>query len=204
MDDLRLIVGLGNPGPEYAKTRHNAGFMVAERVAGRLGGQWRTEPGFKARCALGRLGTLRVLCCEPQTYMNLSGEAVAKVSAFYRVPLQALLVVVDDADLELGRIRLRADGSSGGHHGLESVERHLGTRGYARLRVGIGREAGREAAREITGRVLGRFAANEQALVEAVLERAADQALCWAVDGVMRAMNLYNGVAIDPGNPEKN
>ena len=148
MENLYLIVGLGNPGADYARTRHNAGFQVADRLAERWRSGWTYEKKFNARLASAQRNDRRVLLCEPQTYMNSSGAAVGLVVAFYRVPLNALLVVVDDADLPLGEIRLRPGGSSGGHHGLESIEQHLGTREYARLRVGIGRQGG---AREITG-----------------------------------------------------
>src|SRR5438067_378912 len=154
MENLYLIVGLGNPGGEYAKTRHNAGFLVAERLAQRWSAGWGYEKKFNARVARAQRGSRQVLLCEPQTYMNSSGEAVAPVMKFYEVPLTGLLVIVDDADLPLGEIRLRPSGSSGGHHGLESIEQHLDARNYARLRIGIGRQTG---AREITGYVLGKF-----------------------------------------------
>jgi PTH1 family peptidyl-tRNA hydrolase len=129
--------------------------------------------------------------------MNSSGEAVGAVAAFYRVPLSAMLVVVDDADLPLGELRLRPGGSSGGHHGLESVEQHLGTREYARLRVGIGRQAG---AREITGYVLGRFSSTEAALADRVLTVASNQAETWLEAGIQKAMSQFNGVVSDSAN----
>ena len=131
------------------------------------------------------------MLCQPQTYMNQSGEAVGKLAEYFRVPPGWLLVVVDDADLPLGEIRLRPQGSSSGHHGLESIERRLGTRAYARLRIGIGRTAG--AAREITNYVLGRFNAEETPLLEKVLDRAADQIECWLSAGIGTAMNQFNG-----------
>jgi len=193
MEQLRLIVGLGNPGAEYAKTRHNAGFMVAELLAERWRARWTTERKFQARVARGKHGEHRVLLCEPQTFMNASGEAVAAVVRFYQVATESLLVVVDDADLPLGEIRLRPGGSSGGHHGLESLEQHLGTRQFARLRVGIGRQTG---AREITDHVLSRFGADEAKTVDKVLRAAADQAECWLDAGVRKAMNDFNGVVV--------
>ena len=119
MEKLHLIVGLGNPGAEYGKTRHNVGFMVAERLAERWRAEWSLERKFNARMARVDRGDGRVWLCEPQTYMNSSGEAVSGVVSFYRVALNRLLVVVDDADLPLGEIRLRPSGGSGGHHGLE-------------------------------------------------------------------------------------
>jgi peptidyl-tRNA hydrolase, PTH1 family len=190
MENLYLIVGLGNPGSEYAKTRHNAGFAVVERLAERWSGTWAYEKKFNARVAQTQRGERRVLLCEPQTYMNASGEAVGAMAGFYRVPVGNLLVVVDDADLPLGHLRLRPGGSSGGHHGLESIEQHLGTREYARLRVGIGRQAG---AREITGYVLGRFGSTEAALADKVFKLATDQAETWLEAGIHKAMSLFNG-----------
>src|SRR5438309_8484044 len=173
MENLYLIVGLGNPGAEYAKTRHNAGFLVAERLAERWQASWSYEKKFNARVARAERASRQVLLCEPQTYMNSSGETVGALVKFYQVPLAGLLVVVDDADLPLGEIRLRPSGSGGGHHGLESVQQHLGTRDYARLRIGIGRQSG---AREITDYVLGRFHSTESALLDKVLNVACDQA----------------------------
>ena len=190
MENVFLIVGLGNPGAEYAQTRHNAGFSLVEKLAGRWKANWRNERKFKARVArTGRSGK-RVLLCQPQTFMNASGEAVKAVMSFYQLPLEHLLVAVDDADLPVGELRVRAGGSSGGHHGLESVGQHLGTQTFARLRLGIGRKGG---AREITDYVLDRFAAGEAALMEKVLGRAADQAECWLGDGLEMAMNRFNG-----------
>ena len=114
---LYLIVGLGNPGSEYARTRHNAGFMVMEKLANRWQAGWSCEKKFDARMARAQRGENQALLCEPQTYMNLSGEAVGAVMDFYRVPRENILVVVDDADLPLGELRMRPAGSPGGHHG---------------------------------------------------------------------------------------
>ena len=187
MEHLHLIVGLGNPGKEYVRTRHNAGFLLVEKLAASWRAGWTLEKKFQARIA--RPG--KKILCEPQTFMNLSGAAVGAVMNFYRVPLASVLVVVDDADLPLGEIRLRKSGSSGGHHGLESIEQHLATREFARLRIGIGRKDGR---REITGHVLGQFAADEAALLEKVLARAVDQTECWLAAGIGKAMSQFNGV----------
>ena len=197
MENLYLIVGLGNPGADYARTRHNAGFLVADRLAERWRAGWNYEKKFNARLARTERGSQRVLLCEPQTYMNASGEAVGAVVAFYQVRLANLVIVVDDADLPLGELRLRPGGSSGGHHGLESVEQHLGTRDYARLRVGIGRQAG---AREITGYVLGRFSSTEAALADKVLTVASDQVETWLDAGIQKAMNQFNGVVDGSAN----
>ena len=197
MENLYLIVGLGNPGADYARTRHNVGFLVAERLAGRWRAAWNYEKKFNARLARSERGDLRALLCEPQTYMNASGEAVSAAVAFYRVALTRVVVVVDDADLPLGEIRLRPSGSSGGHHGLESVEQHLGTREYARLRIGIGRQTG---AREITGHVLGRFSSTEATLIDRVLDVASDQVETWLEAGIQKAMSQFNGVVDGSAN----
>ena len=199
MESSYLIVGLGNPGADYAKTRHNAGFLLVEQLAARWQVDWKRERRFNAQMARAERRGHRVLLCQPQTFMNASGEAVGAVVSFYRLPRTRILVVVDDADLPLGEVRLRAGGSSGGHHGLESIEQHLGSREFARLRLGIGRQDG---AREITDYVLSRFDRVEAALMEKVLDRASRQAECWLNDGIQRAMNQFNGV-VDSTNEER-
>jgi PTH1 family peptidyl-tRNA hydrolase len=200
METLHLIVGLGNPGAEYAKTRHNAGFLLVEKLAEQWRANWSNERKFNARIARGESGGKRVLLCEPQTFMNLSGEAVGSLVKFYQVPLPNFLVVVDDADLPLGEIRLRpGGGGSGGHHGLDSVTQHLGSREFARLRIGIGRK---DSAREIVNHVLGKFDADENGLLEKVLARAVGQVDCWLNAGLQKAMSQFNG-AISPMNEEK-
>ena len=198
MENVFLIVGLGNPGGEYADTRHNAGFRAAETLAERWRVGWSLEKKFQARVAKVDLGERRVVLCEPQTYMNQSGEAVRAVLGFYRVPVARLLVLVDDADLPFGEIRLRGRGSSGGHHGLDSVAEHVGTTDYARLKIGIGQR--RDGPRQITGFVLSPFAGEEKKTLGKILARVADQAECWMAEGVERAMNKFNGVAVPPGS----
>jgi PTH1 family peptidyl-tRNA hydrolase len=200
MENMYLIVGLGNPGAEYAKTRHNAGFLLAEKLAERWRANWMTEKKFNARIAKTERNGQWLLLCEPQTFMNSSGDAVGPLIAFYRIPLKQFLVAVDDADLPFGEIRLRPSGSSGGHHGLESIEQHLGSREYARLRIGIGRKDG---AREITDYVLGRFSAGEAKLAEKVLTAAANQVECWLNAGIQKAMSQFNGIVDDPANEGK-
>jgi PTH1 family peptidyl-tRNA hydrolase len=202
VENLHLIVGLGNPGGEYSKTRHNAGFLVVERLAGRWGASWSLDKRFNARIARAEQNGKSVLLCEPQTFMNCSGESVAPLTAYYRVSPARVLIAVDDADLPLGEIRLRENGSSGGHHGLESIEKHVGTRNFARLRIGIGRSDGQ---REIAGHVLGRFSAIEWPLAETVLSVASDQAECWLNAGIQKAMNQFNGAvrgAANEGNEQ--
>jgi len=199
MEPLHLIVGLGNPGAEYAQTRHNAGFLLLEKLATKWRCDWADERKFAARIVKTEREGRKVLLCQPQTFMNLSGETVGALVNFYQLPLGRLLVAVDDADLPLGEIRLRAGGSSGGHHGLESIEQHLASREFARLRIGIGRQDG---AREITNFVLGKFDRAGTGVLEKVLDRAANQVETWLAAGIEKAMSQFNGV-VDSKNEEK-
>ncbi len=200
MDTLYLVAGLGNPGAEYARTRHNAGFMAVERFGEKFAAEWKTQGKFQSRVAWVELSGRRVILCEPRTYMNASGEAIAPLAGFYKVPPERLLVVVDDADLPIGQVRMRGEGSSGGHHGLQSIEEKLGTRAFGRLRVGIGRTE--RGLREITGHVLGRFGPEEAELLQKVLERCASQIECYLTDGIQKAMSLFNGTVIVPEEKE--
>ncbi|KAB2647854.1 MAG: aminoacyl-tRNA hydrolase [Verrucomicrobia bacterium] len=200
MEDLYLIVGLGNPGGEYSKTRHNAGFMLVQMLANRWRAGWNNEKRFQSRIAKTEMDGKRSVLCEPQTFMNLSGEAVGALVKFYQLPQSKLIVVVDDADLPLGEIRLRPSGSSGGHHGLESIEQHLGSREYARLRIGIGRK---DSRREISGHVLGKLSDPEMVLMEKILTRASDQVETWLKHGLQKAMSQFNGVIEDSNNEGK-
>ena len=191
METLYLIVGLGNPGADYARTRHNAGFLLVEKLAAQWQANWSNERKFNARIAKAERSGKRVLLCQPQTFMNLSGETVGALTDFYQLPLGQILVVVDDADLPFGEIRLRPGGSSGGHHGLESIEQHLSSREYARLRIGIGR---RDGARQISNYVLGKFEAADSELLEKILNRSASQIESWLETGLQKAMSQFNGV----------
>ena len=199
MEPMHLIVGLGNPGADYAKTRHNAGFLLVEKLAARWKSNWANERKFVARVAKAERHGAKVLLAEPQTFMNLSGESVGALVSYYQVPIGKVLIVVDDADLPFGEIRLRPGGGTGGHHGLESVTQHLGSKEFARLRIGIGRQ---DEARQITGHVLGKFSAGENAVLEKVLDRAAGQMECWLNAGLQKAMTQFNG-AVSPVNEEK-
>lgn len=201
METFYLVAGLGNPGAEYARTRHNAGFMAVERLAGKYSGVWKTESKFQARITRIEVGGRKVLLCEPQTYMNASGEAVARLATYYKVALDRILVQVDDADLPFGEIRLRPEGSSGGHHGLDSIEQQLGSRQFARQRIGIGRTE--RQLREITGHVLGSFGATEAELLEKVLERSARQVECYLSEGLQKAMSQFNGAVPAPALTDK-
>ena len=191
MEQCYIIAGLGNPGAQYARTRHNIGFMAVEKLAESWRAGWVTESKFAARLARVDQAERRILLGQPQSYMNDSGEAIGALVRFYQVPLQNLLVVLDDADLPFGVIRLRPEGSSGGHHGLESIQEHLGTTQFARLRLGIGRDD--PASREITDYVLSRFRKDESELLGKVLTRACQQIECWFTEGILSAMNRFNG-----------
>jgi PTH1 family peptidyl-tRNA hydrolase len=200
MEPVHLIAGLGNPGIEYAQTRHNAGFILADKLAARWAASWRMSRKLHAHLARAHYGRHRVVLCKPQTFMNASGQAVKATVDYFNVSLDRLVVVVDDADLPLGQLRLRPHGSSGGHHGLESVIAHLGTRQFPRLRLGIGRL---KDAREITDYVLGRFSPEETVLLERVLSVACAQLECWLDSGIDKAMSKFNGVVTDTEQPEQ-
>src|SRR5438445_9471031 len=163
--------------------------MVVERLARRWSADWKTEKKFSARLARAQPEGRRVFLCQPGTYMNASGEAIGVLARFHRIPPERILVTVDDADLPLGEVRLRARGSSGGHHGLESIEQHLATREFARQRIGIGRADGGE----ITDYVLAPFGKEEAGELKNVLTRACEQIECWLRAGIVAAMNQYNG-----------
>lgn len=186
---MKLIVGLGNPGLRYARTRHNAGFDTVDLVAARQSWRWDSKRG-KSLLASGMLGPEKLILAKPQTYMNDSGFAVADLVRFYKPDLADLLVICDDLDLPLGRIRLRTGGSAGGQHGLEDTIRHLGTNAFARIKIGIGRpQQGRD---ENVDFLLSAPRGDERIALDAACERAADAALCWATDGPQDAMNRYN------------
>lgn len=180
---FRIIVGLGNPGREYADTRHNVGFMILDRIAASAGASFRADKKWQARVAV----TGDVWLCKPQTYMNLSGESVTALAHFYKIEPSQVLVVLDDMALPLGRLRLRESGSAGGHNGLQSVLEHLGTQAIPRLRVGIGAAAG-----EATGHVLGKFALAERPLLDEALSRATEAIAFAQKNGFAAAMNNYN------------
>lgn len=202
MENLHLIVGLGNPGAKYARTRHNIGFMLVERLAEKWRADWSDEKKFQARMARVERGGKPLLLAEPQTFMNASGESVGAMASFYRLPSVRLLVAVDDADLPLGEIRLRKSGSSGGHHGLESIEQRLSSKDYPRLRLGIGRTA--DGRRDIAGHVLAPFSQADATVVEEVLKAACAQVECWLDAGIDKAMSQFNGVVKTPVEKKEN
>jgi PTH1 family peptidyl-tRNA hydrolase len=192
--DLQLLVGLGNPGPKYADTRHNVGFMVLERLAGRAAAPFRNQPRLHSLLAEIGSGEARLRLLMPQTYMNDSGRAIRAALDWYRLDPAQLLVLVDDMDLPLGRLRLRASGSAGGHNGLRSTIQHLGSQEFARLRIGIGAPADNPAERRARtlSHVLGRFSAEERPLLEAVLAEVENGVELIRRLGLERAGNRLN------------
>lgn len=187
---MKMVVGLGNPGREYQRTRHNAGFDVLDELARRHGGEFRGSLRFKAETAEVRVGAVNVLLVKPATFMNASGEAVGPLMRKRGIDAVDLVVIVDDVDLELGRLRIRGKGSPGGHNGLKSVEAALGGDEYARVRVGVGRPKG---GGEMVGHVLSRYAPDEQESVKTLYGRAADAVEVWLGEGLVKAMNSFNG-----------
>lgn len=187
---MKVVVGLGNPGREYQHTRHNAGFEVVDVLAERHGGAFRESLRFHAAIAEVRIGSEPVLLVKPLTFMNSSGEAVAQILRKRGLGPEALVVVVDDVDLELGRLRIREKGSPGGHNGLKSVQACLGSDAYVRVRVGVGRP---RDGREMVGHVLSRYAPDEREAAEAVILRAADAVEVMLGEGLAKAMNGFNG-----------
>jgi PTH1 family peptidyl-tRNA hydrolase len=186
--EFYLIVGLGNPGPKYAANRHNVGFMCLERLAAAHSLTF-DKRQKKAHVALGAIRGLRVVLALPQTFMNDSGQAVVPLAQFYQVPPERLLVVYDDLDLPPGMLRLRPEGSSGGHKGMHSIIEQLGSSDFARLRIGIGRPPGQMDA---AAYVLQDFSADEMPLIEKALERAVAAIETWLVEGVVMAMSRHN------------
>jgi PTH1 family peptidyl-tRNA hydrolase len=189
---VKLLVGLGNPGPRYQHTRHNAGVRVLDAVAARAHAG-AVESRFSGRYAEGRLAGQRVGLLAPETFMNRSGESLEQALAALPIadPAADLLVVFDDVDLPLGRLRLRARGSSGGHNGLADVLERLATDGVPRLRFGIGRPEGPRDTEEF---VLEPFAPTEERLLAEALPRAADAVACFVAEGIAVAMNRFNGL----------
>jgi PTH1 family peptidyl-tRNA hydrolase len=185
---LKLLVGLGNPGPEYARTRHNVGFLVADEVA-RLAGSGFTLRKFGAEIAEAAAGGEKFWIVKPQTYMNHSGEAVGAAMRFWKLDLADLVVVHDDLELDAFRVQVKVGGGHGGHNGLRSVNAHVGGPDYARVRVGVGRPPPQVDPADW---VLGRFPRAEDREVAEVVERGAEAARAVVVDGAVKAMNEFN------------
>ena len=188
---IRLVVGLGNPGPEYSGTRHNIGFEVVDRLAAEWGLRWEHSKSWHALWAKGP----NAILVKPTSYMNRSGEPVQAVAHFYKIEPREMLVVLDDMALPLGRLRARPDGGTAGHNGLESIIVQFGTEEIPRLRIGIGASPVEGA----TDYVLGRFFEEERPLVEKTISRAVDAVKCAIDNGLLSAMNQFNK---NPDQPE--
>jgi peptidyl-tRNA hydrolase, PTH1 family len=198
---MRLVVGLGNPGPEYVGTRHNIGFQVLDELAARLG--WIAKPDDFNRLAKSRFSALtldgsvnrasgdseKVMLLKPTTYMNLSGNSVQAASSFFQLAPTDILIVLDDVALPAGRLRIRASGSSGGHNGLKDIQRALATDQYPRLRIGIDSPPGRVPQKDY---VLGQFSSEQRAQIQQTIPRACGAIVTWIDQGITAAMNQFN------------
>ena len=185
---MKLIVGLGNPGPRYAQTRHNLGFMVIDQLSRRWPGAEMMQEKFAGLFSKARVEDQPVGLLKPTTFMNLSGIAVEKAMKFYKLDLEQLLVIADDLALPPGRLRIRQSGSSGGHNGLASVTERLATEDFARLRIGIGPSDLPDSA----DYVLAKFSDDQWARVSSAIDRAVEVVSCWIVRGSEAAMNQFN------------
>jgi len=183
---MKLVIGLGNPGRQYAGTRHNVGFDVLDLLAGRHRLEWESAP---ADALMARWRAASALLAKPLTFMNLSGHAIGELLRFYKIEAPDLCVIVDDANLELGRLRARPSGSAGGHNGLKSIISALGTEEFARLRVGVGRG---DARRDLADHVLAKFDPDERIEVAEAVGRAADAAELFVTEGMTPVMNRFN------------
>lgn len=187
MSDLKLIVGLGNPGKEYENTRHNVGFDILDKLASEYATQIKSSK-FSSLITTIELGRMKLILAKPQTFMNLSGQAVATIRGFYKMDLSDLLVVTDDMALEPGIIRLRGQGSAGGHNGLKDIIQKLGTQQFARLRVGIGKSPYPDSRNY----VLGRFGGDDKVKVEESFEKATACIKSWLRNGIDKTMTEFN------------
>jgi peptidyl-tRNA hydrolase, PTH1 family len=184
-----LVVGLGNPGPAYAKTRHNAGYLVVEELADRIGGSWRAHRSRRADVVEGRLAGEPVVLARPRSYMNDSGGPVAALVAYYKPPVERVVVAHDDLDLSFGVVRLKRGGGDGGHNGLKSIRQSLGSPEFARVRLGIGRPPGHQDPADF---VLSPFSAAERARVPDIVDTAAAAIADILQDGIESSQNRLN------------
>lgn len=185
---MKVVVGLGNPGSEYEKTRHNIGFEVVDSLAfGKTDGKFSLK--FRGALVQWMVDGEKVLLVKPMTFMNLSGLCVSELAKFYQVEPADVLVVCDDVSLPFGKIRARAEGGHGGHNGLRDIQNKIGTPAYPRIRVGVGEARGAG----LTSHVLGKFSPDEMKELKTVVEQTAQAVECWVRDGVQVCMNRYNG-----------
>lgn len=188
---MKVIAGLGNPGAQYANTPHSIGFEVADAIAREMGAEWRASASFKGELATGMFAGQKVLLLKPMTYMNLSGDSVAPVVRYHNSTPADLLVISDDIDLPVGRLRIRVGGSAGGHNGLKSIIERVGTPAFTRLRVGVGRDMHDRS--EVIGHVLGKFDPATRAVMDQVVPAAVKAAAAIISTTPQAAMNAWNG-----------
>lgn len=185
-----LIVGLGNPGKDYTRTRHNCGFRAIDILAQQLG--CKIDKGkFQGLYGQVTKNGKKLFLLKPQTYMNLSGKSVLQLSAYYNIPPQRIIVMFDDISLAPGRLRIRAEGSAGGHNGIKSIIQELGSQDFPRVKIGVGAKP--HAEQDLADWVLSGFSASEEKLLEPALEKAGEAALCIIERGISDAANRYNG-----------
>ena len=185
---MRIIVGLGNPGAQYANTPHSVGFEAVDAVASEIGASWEEKRQFKCLWAKGAFAGESVILCKPQTYMNLSGESVAPLVKYSNATAADLLVIQDDIDLPVGRLRVRKGGSCGGHNGIRNIIERLGTQDFARLKLGVGKDKD-----DVIAHVLGKFDPVSRKTMDLVVAEAVKASAAILRDGPDRAMNAYNG-----------
>lgn len=189
---MKVIAGLGNPGAEYANTPHSIGFEVVDVLAREIGASWKASSSFGGELAAGMLGGMKVVLVKPMTYMNLSGDCVAPVVKYHNAKAaEDLLVVSDDIDLPVGKMRVRKGGSAGGHNGLKSVIERTGTPDFVRLRLGVGRDSHERA--NVIGHVLGKFSPADRRVMDEVVAQAVKAIGTIELESVETAMNRYNG-----------
>lgn len=185
---MKVIVGLGNPGAQYANTPHSVGFEVVDAIAAELGVEWETKKAFSCLMAKGVFAGMPVLLVKPQTYMNLSGDSVAPVVKYHNATTADLVVVQDDIDIPLGRIRIRKNGSCGGHNGIRNIIERLGSQSFIRLKVGVGKDKS-----NVIGHVLGKFDPASRTTVDKVVSASVQAVASILRDGADKAMNVFNG-----------
>lgn len=195
-----LIVGLGNPGQDYAQTRHNLGWLAVEALAKRSTATFREERSLHTLLADVRINETQALLSLPTTYMNESGRAVQAVAQYFKIPLTQILLVQDELDFAFGTFAFRDGGNAGGHNGIGSTYEQTGTTQFARLRMGIGRPVAPRTSKDY---VLERFSTEEQAKLDELLKRSSEAIDCWVKEGLTRAMNLWNGVKYDSATHSK-
>ena len=185
---MKIIVGLGNPGAQYANTPHSVGFEAVDAIAAAIGASWEEKPQFKCLLAKGTFAGQAVMLVKPQTFMNLSGESVAPVVKYHNATSADLLVIQDDIDLPVGRMRIRKNGSCGGHNGVRNIIERLGTPEFARLKLGVGKDKS-----DVIAHVLGKFDPTSRQTMDLVVAEAVKAAEAVLRNGPDRAMNAYNG-----------